>query len=371
MKYGKRMVAFMLSAVMVLTAPFTVFGNSGGGDFPTLTVEEAARRAIRSHTGIANATGDEDVAHYVVRRANDAVFDATTTGQVTNALVGLRNAEMSRALNIRNIAVQRENVEFSVKRFFNTIINMQEDLTMLEASLDMSKRELQIAELRLTLGMVSELDVETAELNIIRLEMNIGFLERGIDRAFRDLNSFMGVYGVNLGQRYDLVLDLYEYTVLPEVNLTAHANRFVDGSVRVEQARIGAELARLSVEHYVINHNPVTGLVLPGPEREEVENDHSRALRTLSDTRQDVREAVLNAYSEIRNAELQIRSQEIELAQLYRQLEVLETMLSLGRVTAVEVENLRLNISRAEISLRQAKNDHTMQVISFNNPNIM
>jgi len=373
MKFSRKILTLVISASLIMGSVQVAFASAAtaASAIPPLTVEEAAMRAIRNNTSIANAEGDESVADEVVKRAQDAVFEAVTSATLTNAMIGLMNAELSRSLNIRDLVAQRQNVEFQITRYFNTILNMENDLALLFENLAMAKRELVIAELRLSLGLMSELDFEAAEFSVVRIETNIGLLESSIERAFRDLNSFMGVYGIDLDQRYELKLELSEFTPLPAVNLNHHAQRFVTESLRVQQAENAVQTARYRLDHYVTPHNELTGQIVPGQTREEVEVDLSRVTRALADTRQVVRENVLNMHSDLRTSELRIRADELELERLQRQLEVSETMLELGRTTPMEIDALRLNITSQENALAQAKNSHTILAFAFNNPNII
>ena len=371
MKLSKKILALTLG----LTFAFGIFGAVGlaasEDTVPVLTVEEAARRAIRNNAAIANAEDDESVADEVVRRAQDFVFDARTDHDLTNAMVGLMNAELSRSLNLRDINAQKENVEFQIMRYFNTILNMEADLALSLDNLEIARRDLLISRLKLSLGMVSELDYEAADLAVIRIETNIERMQSSIAGAFRDLNSFMGATGINLNQKYILSLELY-YEPLEPVNLSRHADTFVRESLVVQRAQNAADIAAYRVDFFFTPHNPLTGVIPTGYityDERVVELNH--ALRNLSNTRQRVREGVISSYSNLRDLELNIRATTIELERLIRQLEVSETMLELGRITPVEVDRLRFEIASMENSLAQAKNNHTILSIAFNNPLIM
>lgn len=374
MKFARKILAFALAGILMACAPVSAFAASSGAGLSELTVEEAARRAIRTHSGIANAVDDASVADEPVRRAQEDVWDATTSWALTNAMVSLMNAELSRSLNIRDIRSQTENVEFQITRYFNTILNMEADLEILKESLDMANRELVIAALKLSLGMMSELDYEAAQLNVTRTETNIEMLENSLAGAFRDLNSFMGVYGVDLDRRYDLQLDL-EFAPLAAVNINHHAQMFVRESLMIQRAQNAADLAVYRVEHFSVPHNPLTGQIPVGSASgltyEEEVVRQNQALRALADTRQAVRESVITMYNNLRTMELNIRASEIELERSLRQLEVLETMLELGRSTLIEVDALALSIASQENSLSQARNNHTILATAFTNPNLI
>jgi len=339
----------------------------------TLSVEEAATRAIRNNTRLVTAQENELVTYEDIRRAREGVFDARTDIALTNANVTLMNAELAWSLNIRDIQIQRENVEFRMTNYFNTVLNAQADLELLRANLEMAKRDLAIAELRLSLGLSSELDFETAEIAVIRLENNITAQENTINRAFRNLNSFMGVNVNNLEQRHVLELDL-SFEPLPEINLNRHMQRFVSESIGVANLEGQARAATYRADHYIVPHNPLTGEINRGPGTrtyDEMRIFQSQAVRDVADARTAISEGVIESYNSIRATELNIRTVEIELTRLTRQLAVSETMLELGRTTSIEVDRLRLQIAETENSLQQLRNSHAIMRISFENPNII
>jgi len=358
------LASFMLG---VFAMPLQVAAN-----VPILSVEEAARRAIRNNTRVVTAQENELVTYEDIRRAREGTFDARTDIELTNANVTLMNAELAASLNIRDIQIQKENVEFRMTGYFNTVLNAQSDLELMRANLELAERDLVIAELRYSLGLASELDFEVAEIAVIRLENNILAQENAINRAFRNLNSLMGVSVNNLEQRHVLELEL-SFEPLPEINLTRHMQRFVNESIRVAEAEGEARAAAYRADYYITPHHPLTGEVTRGPGTrtyDEMRIFQSRAVRGVADARTAVSEGVIELYNGLRARELNIRTTEIELSRLVRQLGVQEAMLELGRTTPIEVDRLRLQIAEMENSLRQMRNAHAIDRISFENPNI-
>jgi len=370
MKIMKRILSVALATSFVLGVSYAM-PIYAAGTLPVLTVEEAARRAIRNNTDIANAQDRESVADEAVRRAQNAVWDAVTDWALTDANVSLMNAELSRSLNIRDIQARKENVEFQITRYFNTILNMQADLELAKSNRGMANRELEIARLRLSLGIASELDYADASLAVTRLETNIERLEIAIGNAFRDLNSAMGE-GVNtLDRRHTLVLEL-NYEPVRVTNINSHRQRFVNESIVVARAENAVQMASYRANYFSTPHDPLTGIVMTNLSTyEELRVSENEAVRGVADARQSVGENVITMYNNLRNIELGIRAAEIEIDRLMRQLEVSETMLELGRGAAIEVERLRLEIAGRDNSLQQDKNDHAILSIAFNNPSIM
>jgi len=369
MKIMKKIITIALAASFTLAVPVSI---SAYPALPVLTVEEATRRAIRNNTAITDAHDRESVADESIRRAQEGRQNAITSAQITDANVALMNAELSRSLNIRDIQARQQNVEFQITRYFNSILNLQADLELATRNLSMANRELQITRLKLSLGMVSDLEHEASMLAVTRIENNIELLGSSIDRHFRDLNSSMGENASNLSRRHALQLTLV-YEPVHVVNIDRHMQTFVNESLAVAREENAAQAARYRAENHATEHHPLTGEIATATAitYEERVVTQNQALRAVEDARQSVREGVLTSYNNLRDLELNIRSDEIELAQARRQLEVTEAMLGLGRSTQVEVDRQRLDIARRENSLQQARNNHSISRIAFNNPNIL
>ena len=90
-----------------------------------LTVEEAAKNAISNNTTIKNAADSESLRDENYRKALDNFYAATTASVIINAEVSLTKLEMDRSMNLKNIESQKENVEYNIKKYFNTIINAE------------------------------------------------------------------------------------------------------------------------------------------------------------------------------------------------------------------------------------------------------
>jgi len=368
MKFLKRVVALSLVATLSLG----IFGVMplAGAELRTLTVEEAARRAVSNNSAIANAQDSESVADERISRAQEAVWDSVIDAQLTDASANLRSAELARSLNIRDIQARQQYVEFRITRDFNTILNMQADLALAQENLALAERELVIARLRLSLGVISERDYEAAEQDVTRIQSNIEVLNISIGNEFRSLNNSMGAGLNNLDTQYELELEL-AYEPLGRVNLNQHAQMFERESLAVQVAANNVEVAGYRVDYFATPFNPLTGQIVPAPTLEEVIVSLNRESRGLTDARQGMQVGAVDMYNGLRELEIHVRALELELSHAERQLETLQTMYKIGRITQIEVDRVEFQISSLENNLRRLKNEHTLLVMIFNNPNLI
>jgi len=375
-KFSRKILAFVLVAGLSLQSVNVFAGPASTSrkvktesEITELTVEEATQKAIRNNTSLKNAMDDETLSDDNIRKAIDAMHDARTDQTLTAANVSLMNAELGRALNLKDIESQKQNVAYQISKYFNTILNAQRDVALYDESLTIAKKELDIAKLKLDLGMISQLDYDTAALNYEQIESARLTKINAIDSSYRDLNKYMGVSP--LDKQYTLKLEL-EYKPVGNININSHAENFVKNSLTVQQIENTVKTATYTAENYVDPYNPATGEILDSTTtKEQLTVAQNKALRSLEDTKTSVYESVVSAYSSLKDSEINIKAAEIELEKAQKQLAATEKMLELGQVTQLDVDKLKYDINSKQLTVQKAKNAYALALEAFSNPNLL
>ena len=375
MKSMKKIISLALAAALLLQS-VTVFGaalsTSKAADpaRPVLTVKQATDKAITNNSSIKNAVDSESLGDETIKKATDALYDAYTNAAIVGAEIGLMNAEMSRALNIQDITAKKENVEYQISKYFNTIINSEKDVLLFDESLEIAKKDLAIAKLKLSLGMISQLDYDTASLDFEKIVNARETKLRAIDSAYRDLNSYMGEA---LDKRFTLELIL-PYKEVGSVNLNTYADQFVKDSLTIKEIENYAKLAEYSVDNYTTPYNPLTGEIIESAAVKSYDAlvvSQNEALRALTDAKKSVRNAVIATYSGLKDMEIGIKVSEIDIEKAKMKLVTMEKMLELGQVTNLDVSKLKYDIHSKELALEESKNTYALTLIAFSNPNLL
>ena len=375
MKPMKRIISLAIAAGIMLQS-ITVFGATVSTSAktetlrPELTIEQATKKAIDNSSAIKNALDSESLGDETLRKATDALYNTTSNMALVGAEIGLMNAEMSRALNLQDIDAQKQNVEYQITKYFNTIISAEKDVLLFDESLEIVKKDLAIAQLKLTLGMISQLDYNLAALDYDKVVNARQTKLSAIDSAYRDLNSYMGE---NLEQRFTLQLNL-TYKEVGAISLNTYADQFVKDSLTIKQIENAAKLAEYSVDNYSTPYNPLTGVIIDNASVQSYEAlvvSQNQALRALADTKKAVRDAVIATYSGLKDMEIGIKVNEIDLEKAKMQLPIMEKMLELGQVTKLEVAKLKYDINSKELALEKSKNTYTLTLTAFSNPNLL
>ena len=158
MKIMRQLFLLALMATM-LSSNCLVFAESAS-PLETLTIKDAAKKAIENDTNIKNAEESLELYDDKIKKATDTYLSATTTDAILNASINMMNLDLSRALSIKNIDSQKENVEYNIQKYFNTIINAEKSAELYEESLAIQKKKLDISKVKLELGKISQNDYD-------------------------------------------------------------------------------------------------------------------------------------------------------------------------------------------------------------------
>ena len=371
MKSAKKILSLSIIA-LILMQSVAAFGavTPAVPERTALSVEQATKKAITNSSSIKNAVDSESLGDETIRKATDSLSTATTGAALVGAEIGLMSAEMNRALNLQDIDAQKENVEYQITKYFNSILSAEKDVALFDESIEIVKKNLAIAKLKLSLGMISQLDYNTAALDHEKVVNARQTKLSAIDAAYRDLNSYMGE---DLDKRFDLQLEL-KFKEVGTINLNSYADKFVKDSLTIKQVENGVKLAEYSVDNYRTPYNPMTGEVIDSAavrSYDELVVSQNQALRGLADTKKLVRNAVIATYNGLQDMEIGIKLSEIDIEKAKMQLVVMEKMLELGQVTGLEVTMLKYDIHSKELALEKSKNTHTLTLMAFSNPNLL
>ena len=359
-------VLFLTIILAFSYVPIDVFAAED--KLPELSVSQASKKAISNNNSIINAKENDSLVDENLRKAYDSLRSARTDDAILNAEVNIMTQEMNRSLNIENIEAQKENVEYNIMKYFNSIINAEKNLELFEASLAIDKKKLEIAKVRLELGRISQTDFETQQNAFDKASKSKQTYQTSIDKAYRTLNNYMGEKAET---RYTLLLDL-EYKEVGTVNLTTYTDKFIKESLNVKQAENNLKTAEYKVANYSDSYDAQTGLISdPYNAYDQLVVSANQAYRSVEDTKTTIRENIISTYSNLQESEDSIETKESDIKSLYKEYDILILKFEMGKATRLDLDEKLYSIQNQEESLRQAKNSHTLTKISFSSPNLL
>lgn len=326
-------------------------------DVQDLTVEEAVNKAIKysstlksidENLKIADDNQDDTVRDYTLAEEGYDAYDLSAQ------LRSIRNQILNYELSAD---VEKLSINISVKQFFSTVLKAERDLELYDESLEISKKELKIAEVKYNLGLMSDTEYDSQQKSYQKNEMERDSKEMSISEAYISLNTVLGVS--NLNTRYNLIMNT-EYIPFEGGDVTAAINKALSVAQSVVTAERNYELAKYRSESY--------SSLTSSDTIEERKIAVNQASRSLTETKNSVEKNVQNLYNEIIKNENDYKSNLIELEELRRGLEILQVKYSLGKVTELEVEKSEYSIHQLEAEMENQVREHEVLTEKYSNP---
>lgn len=322
-----------------------------------LTVEEAVNKAIKysstlksidENLKIADDNQDDTVRDYTLAEEGYDAYD------LSSQLRSIRNQILNYELSAD---VEKLSINISVKQFFSTVLKAERELELYDESLEISKKELKIAEVKYNLGLISATEYDSQQKSYQKIEMERDSKEMSISEAYISLNTVLGAG--NLNTRYNLIMNT-EYIPFEGGDVTAAINKALSVAQSVVTAERSYELAKYRSESY--------SSLTSSDTVEERKIAVNQASRSLTETKNSVEKNVQNLYNEIIKNENDYKSNQFELEELEKELEILQVKLSLGKATELEVEKCEYSINQLKATIENQIREHEILIEKYNNP---
>ena len=355
-----KFIVITIFAAVFLTAVAFASANRGtqtGISEPEiLTVADAVKYAAERSTELKNLDENEYLNELNRAALERSRIESYNEGQHVNALVSIMQNELRQASFSDNITLQRLIIEFSVTRYFAAIIAVERDLSLYDRNLALSKANLDIAEVRMELGMMSKNAFDSLKLTYDKDTANREGKVIAADNAYRALN---GVMGKELSKRYILEMDI-EYEPLGDTDLTRYILSSVKENVAIKNRENDLTLAKYRLE-----------LANGEKETEEREIGASQAMRALDDAKKDFEDKIISCYKDIQNLEMQYSAAVNEYTDMLSQLSVMETQFELGGLTRLDIDMYEYQMAMLEYRILSLINDHYIKKMQFMNPDLL
>ena len=359
------MKKFFIAVLIFAALPFTAFAN----ELPTLTLEEATRRAINNSTAIRNFQDNITLSRENEQRIRDIFWETPvwSTSEFVRMQADLMRMDAGRAVNLSSITAQRETLGFIVANHFSNITMAQNELALFDKELALMAQDLEMLRVRQSLGMASQTQLSIAQNGHQQALNNRVNLVSSIDASFRELNRLMGA---SQGNVYELVFEL-PFEPLQNVSINHYVRLHQNNDVQVEQASRQLSIARFELDNHGLRFDPLTGIVIPGgTTRTEREITVTQANRDLEQARESVENNVIDLYNNILNLQLAIQATSLQINILLQELEVLQVQYYVGHLTRIEIDRAVSEIYNLQETLRRQETNHSLMVMQLTNPNI-
>jgi hypothetical protein len=328
-------------------------------DDSVLTVDEAVSKAVAYSRTLKTLYENNELNELSADDTRTDLIWSNEYVEVTNLNVELKNLLYSIANYDENVAIEKEKIRLNIVELFAGIISAEDAVDMYEKQIELNERDLQIAEVKKGLGLLSQSEYDGMVVSNNNVKSSKQSLETQLDEAYTSLNKLLGQ---SLSLRYTVSLDV-EYEALGDVNLEYDVSKAVSSSQTIKEKQEAATIAKYKLDVYSSEYS--------GGYKESAQSNYAQATRALADAKTSIEASLRTTYNSIQTAETNYNNNLANLEQKKNELAIKKVQLDLGKITQLEYDKAEYEIEQLENTIKQSVYSHYVLVSKYNNPDLL
>lgn len=246
--------------------------------------------------------------------------------------------------------------ELTVKNYMNAIISGENNYAMMMDNLEISRATTYFNRIKYDLGMISLTEFNKALNDNKNVEYTVKLTKLALDTAYNNLGN---IIGLNDGQKFVIDYSVVYEEYPEQMNLNTFANKLADASPTLKIADRKVDDAEFNKKVVAVDN---------GTSLEERNRNLEAAGREYNDTRNGLLLAVRNGYITVKQAEANIETLKLTLADTQKQYDNAVISHSLGYITDVELAGAKLGLTKAENDVETAIMNHDLAKFMLDHP---
>lgn len=330
------------------------------------TYEQVLEKALKNTSSLS--LNDEQIellnkqSSYFASMLNGEVYPTDPSAYLNSvsftALKNLNDMNNSKmALKYKTIMIN-DQVEYNVKNLIKTISLSEKELEDAKLKSDVLQKKYELVKIKNSLGMVSALEVTSAQADIINYEIEVENMKLNCDKAYGDLARLMGISDRNFVVEYSAA----EYEPYTFVGSLVDYLRIVNaGNPMLLMSRVSIDSLVSGKNFSVANSSTPYGY-------ESITYEINNAEASYKDAVNSYTAAGENMYNSILTLEGNIKLLETNLELAKSQLALVETNFANGAATQLDVDSAKLAVVQIESGINASKENYELLVFAFKKP---
>ena len=277
------------------------------------------------------------------------------------SLVSLLNSTNSYQSTEISKKVTEEQVKYSTKQTYISIITTQRSIAVQEAALQIDQMNLTVARKKNSIGLLSDEDLKQQKLDYEKAEENLKNAKEQLELSYKALNVLMGVDTEN---RYSFEAPVTYETLNLDTSIETYINTKVSLAASVKTSQVDLKSAQDSYNIRGLNNSVETYST------QTLQNNVSSASLSLSDQKNSVKESMRSLYNTIKTEESSIELSQKELEKLKETYSIAVKKYNLGTISQLELMQAKQDVTEKENSILSDMYTHMLNVEKFNNMNL-
>jgi len=337
--------AYVPVLVAVLSLVF-IFPVPAEEHLSALSLEEAVAIALRDGTAMEKASLELQAEEISYREGKANLLLSPSILQELSLETSWRVAQ-------RNFEMARAEQAMEVEEVYYNVLRSERALQISAENLERARKQLDEMQTRLELGMVAEIDVQSAELEKDRALSERMRAESALELARRNLNLL-------LGRQADapLALSTELETEHPDITLKESIEHALTNRLEIKIAEDTVVLREKEVEVKSTDFTPPL-------EREKAGVGLANATIDLADLADRIEIEIRRNYQDLNDSRRQIPLQEGNLRVTRERLRIDQARFEAGVITSLDLMDSQNRAYEAETAYLQAQFDYNVAVATF------
>lgn len=282
----------------------------------------------------------------------------SSISQIVSSMQSIKNADINKSLVSVNEQLTKDSLEYTLKRYISAIKITYMSIELLEENIKLGEENIKNLELKYSLGMESEYNLNNAKQQQKQTEATLEQTKLSLESQKESLKSFLGV-----PSDQDVVIDYtIEFNQLDGIVLENYIADKIQNDPSIKQLKAQKELA---------DYNARISEVLSEVERIQLQNAANTAGRNLTDAQDNMEKSIKTAYNELKKYEEKNKANLLAVEQAVDTYNSVVVSYQAGMATAYQVNQAKLAIMNAEIAVEQNAIEYDSYVFSFENPYLL
>lgn len=358
----KKILPVALSIVMICSS-YSYGGEVQKDKAKYLTYEKAVELAVKNSLEVKRTQKKLDKIEvsneeldYQSQQLREGLFIPPNSDELMDKVsFGLEQGEMEKELGKQSIQYTKSMLEMAIRGLFNGIDSSYEAIRMHEKEIELLKKEISVADVKMKRGVISRYDYGLLKTSLDGMEKDKTQKYLELNKQFLELNKYLDLKDIGT---YQFVEIPYEFHPL---ELSSDDVKIKGMQASSSNMQVTAKEHGVSLQKLLLNRD-----LYEGNKAIQMADIYIQETEILK-LKEDIRAGVLREYQDIllmeEKIELLKREREVKVEEIENQ----KIKLLAGKVSAFSLEQKKLELEKYDLKIEEAIKMYETAKIHFNN----
>lgn len=277
------------------------------------------------------------------------------TEAIISVLRGMKSVNAQQQLSDVNKEMIEDSIDLTLISLITSVKSSSMQIQLLEESIKSSETSVKNLELKNSLGMASDYDLQTAKNSLETNKHNLESLKLSYQNNKEKLNLYLGYKADE-----DLVIDyVVDFSDFDDIDLESYIIKKKEGDPSIQVLKKNVEIAEF---------NDRTTYSMLSESKLQIKNELNSANRELSDAQENMEQGIRSAYNNLKTLKENDKNLKLALDKAIRDYNTVVVSYQTGMAIEADVNAAKLGILAAEKAIEDNKISYNTLKFTFERP---